>query len=160
MPRITEKNVHTADQLIGQEQSHVIPSTGDLDRDDFRANFETIDTPVQSAHFKELAFMEELVEIEIPCGPNPDAEEQFIPIMNNGITQYVQRGVPQYIKRKFVEVLARAKRDKITTPEIIDSTGARATKIVSTSALIHNFAMLTDNNPNGRTWLKRVLAEA
>jgi hypothetical protein len=131
-----------------------------LDRSDFASKFETVDTPLSSDHAKELLFMEEYVTVLIPAGNNPDAEEQFVDVGNNGVRQFIQRGVEQRIKRKFVEVLARAKREKISTPEFTDATGARATKIVRTPALIHGFQVTEDKNPNGHAWLRGILAEA
>lgn len=158
MPR--HPRIDTDSEQIGQEQTHIIPSTGDLDRDDFKSEFIAVDTPVQSEHFKEMMFMEEPVLLLIPTGSNPEAEEQYVDIGNNGVRQYVERGVPQWVKRKFVEVLARAKREKVSTPEFTDASGARATKIVRTPALIHGFQVMEDKNPNGHAWLRRILAEA
>ena len=161
MPRISTRNaIDTDSEQIGQEQTHIIPSHGDLDRDDFKSNFATIDTPMGSAHVQELMFMEEMVQVMIPFGANPETEEQFVDVGNNGVRQFIQRGEPQYVKRKFVEVLARAKREKISTPEFTDATGARTTKIVRTPALIHGFQVIEDKNPNGAAWLRRILAEA
>lgn len=160
MPRHPQSRIETDSEQIGQIQTHVIPSTGDLDRSDFKSDFATVDTPVQSDHFRELMFMEEIVTVLIPAGNNPDAEEQFIDVGNNGVRQFIERGVPQVIRRKFVEVLARAKREKISTPEFTDATGARTTKIVRTPALIHGFQIVEDKNPNGAAWLRRILAEA
>jgi len=158
MPR--HPRIETENQQIGQAQSHVIPTTGDLDRSDFASEFTTVDTPMQSDHVKELLFMEELVCIEIPKGRDAKNEEQFIDVGNNGVRQFIERGKAQWVKRKFVEVLARAKREEITTPEFTDATGARATRIDRTPALIHNFMLIEDKNPNGRAWLSRILAEA
>ena len=161
MPRISTRNaIDTDSEQIGQEQTHIIPSHGDLDREDFKSNFATIDTPMGSAHVQELMFMEELVQVMIPFGANPETEEQFVDVGNNGVRQFIERGVPQWVKRKYVEVLARAKRDKVSTPEFIDPTGAKATKIISTPSLIHGFNLIEDKNPNGHAWLRRILAEA
>lgn len=155
-PRVT----NTDTEVIGQSQSHIIPALGDIDKEDFRASFETVDTPVQSSHTKELLFMEEMVTILIPIGANPEAEEEFIDVGNNGVRQFIKRGEEQQVKRKFVEVLARAKREKISTPEFTDANGARSTKLIRTPALIHGFQVIEDKNPNGHTWLRRILAEA
>lgn len=162
MPRISIRNsIDTDSEQIGQEQANIIPSSGDLDREEFASNFETETAPInRDAYYKELKFMEEPVTILIPCGNDPDAEEQFIDVGCNGVRQFIERGVEQVVKRKFVEVLARAKREKISTPEFIDATGARATKLVRTPSLMHGFQVTEDRNPNGREWLRRILAEA
>lgn len=161
MPRISRQNdTDTESQVIGQVQTQIIPSSGDIDREDFASNFDTETAPVnRDAYFKEIKFMEDPVTVLIPKGNDPDAEEQFIDVGCNGVRQFIERGVEQVVKRKFVEVLARAKREKISTPEFIDATGARATKLVRTPSLIHNF-QVTEDTQEGRAWLRRVLAEA
>lgn len=161
MPRISTRNsTDTESEEIGHQESHVIPSSGDLDRDDFKSNFDTDPGPVnRDAFMKELKFMEEFVGVLIPKGSNPKAEEQYIDVGNNGTKQFIERGVEQKVRRKYVEVLARAKRDEITTPEYIDATGARATKLIKTPSLLHNF-QVTEDTQEGRAWLRRILAEA
>lgn len=159
MPRIS-KETNTQEQTIGQAQEFVMSATGEIDREDFRDQFQTVDTPVQSAHSQELIFMEEKVQVIIPKGANPRAEEQFIQVGSNGVNQFIERGVPQWVKRRFVEVLARAKKDDVQTAQIVNANGEKDTKIIKTPSLLHHFQVLQDPNPNGPVWLQRVLAEA
>lgn len=158
MPRIS-KETNTADLQIGQPQEFIMSSTGDIDRDDYRDKIDVVDTPVESDRFQELAFMEEFVVVEILKGGNPKNEEQFVQVGNNGVNQFIERGVPTKVRRKFVEVLARAKRDDVQTPEFVNSQGQRDTKIQKVSALLHNFVVRKDSD-RGHAWLAGVLAEA
>ena len=57
----------------------------------------------------EEAFMNEYVVILIEADEDPDAAT-FVPSGHNGISQYIQRGVPQKIKRKFLYSLLAAKK--------------------------------------------------
>lgn len=151
-----KKTLDTNEKQIGQDQSFNVPNTGSINRDDFRDNFEIMDTPNWDK-IRTLKFMEEMVEIEISETDKENAE-QTIQLSNNGINQFLFRGVPQYIRRKFVEILARARPVSISTPEFTDATGGRATKIVKTQGLKYPFRVLTDT-PEGHRWCESVLKE-
>lgn len=133
-----------------------MPATGSLDRENFRDEFEIQDTPVSDDRLKNLAFNEEPVQVVISEDGNPNAE-QVISLSVNGVRQFLRRGESTWIKRKFVETLARARPGAITTPEYIDASGARATKIVTTYGLSYPFRVLNDANPDGARWLESIL---
>ena len=155
-----KKPVADTDELdLGMTQEFVIPSIGKLDRTEFRDEFESVDTP----NWKELAKMESFyddeVEIVISDTDAPNAE-QIIQLSVNGTNQFLIRGVPQIIKRKFVEVLAHAQPENLSTPEFIDPNGNRATKVVKTRGLKYPFRVLRDSSPDGRRWLESILKTA
>lgn len=106
---------------------------------------------------KNLAFMEEMVDVTILDNGNDEAD-QFITLFNNGRIQVMERGVPKKIKRKFVEVLARAKRRAIKTLEYTNANRERAIKIQQTNVMRHPFSVNEDTK-EGLLWLKKVLAE-
>jgi hypothetical protein len=147
-----KRSVSSGEEQIGQPQEYN-PAAGELPVDDI----EICDTPRWKTKVKELAFMDEFVEVIIPKTGNAH-EEQFIDVGNNGRPQLIERGVWTKVRRKYVEVLARAKKDYITTPEYVDFQGNRAAKISKTPALLHNIEM-RDRNPDGYAWLQRVLGE-
>lgn len=153
MAKITDTNEHE----VGQKQAFVLPTTGKLDRNDFHDEFATVDTPNWENKAKMLAFMEETVEIIISDSDRDNAE-QVIQLNVNGINQFLFRGIPCRIKRKFVEVLARARPEAISTPEFIDVTGNRATKILKTMGLKYPFRVLTDSQ-DGHRWVESLLRE-
>jgi hypothetical protein len=101
--------------------------------------------------------MEEIVQVHIPITGAPN-EEQFVDVANGGVKQFIARGQWQNVRRKFVEVLARAKAMRVTTPKYTDSAGNDSTRLVQTPALKYPFEM-RDKNPDGPVWLQRVLAE-
>lgn len=150
------KTIDTRENKVGQAQQHDLPATGPVG--DVAADIETVDTPHWQNKAKEMAFMEEIVEVKIMATGNQN-DELFVPIFNDGRPQYIMRGQWQKVKRKFVEVLARAKGEKLTTSEYRDSTGARATRINVIPSLQYPFEM-RDNNPDGQVWLQRILQEA
>lgn len=148
--------VDTLEEKIGQDQSYVMPVDGPVG--DFEPDIELCDAPRMKSKAKELAFMDEVVAVRIHDTGNPN-EEQFVEVDNGGVPQFIERGKWQKVKRKFVEVLARAKAGNVQTPEHINPAGERTTKIQVTQALKYPFEM-RDNNPDGHVWLQRILAEA
>lgn len=152
------KTVDTDELEVGQARESEIVANGHNGQS-FREDFETVDTPRDSYALKMEAFMNEDVEIEISETDNP-AAEQLIHLGVNGRNQFLWRGVPQIVKRSFVEVLARAKVANIQTPEIVDPNGNRATSIRTLRGLRYPFRVLFDPNPNGGKWLQGVMKEA
>lgn len=147
------KSTDTRSQKIGQPQSFELPSSGAVPP--LEDEITTVDTPNWKEKAKILAFMDEMVEVKIVSSGGIN-EEQFVEVKNGGITQFVPRGQWQRVKRKFAEVLARAKRDAVDTIKFTDSTGANSVKIVKIPALKYPFEM-RDSNPDGMVWLQRVL---
>ena len=89
----------------------------------------------------------------------PNAENP-IQLGCNGVNQFIFRGQPQDIKRKYVAVLAGAKRTAISTPEYTDQTGSRTNGIRQATSLRYPFQVISDPNPRGPAWLKGIMQEA
>ena len=109
------------------------------------------------SHAENLAFNEEQVLVCVFPSPDPNAEK-IVEVFNNGIPQRFIRGQWQICKRKYVEVLARAKPFNVSTPEVSDNAGGRTTSIQTTTGLRYPFEM-RDQNPRGAAWLQGILAE-
>jgi hypothetical protein len=114
---------------------------------------------------KELAFMEERLDIRIHETSDPNAEQMvFVSVNGEGggphKLPWLPRGQVITVKRKIVERLARSKRIGVRTQEVTDGNGNRTTAIRRSSSLGYDFSVLRDPNPHGAEWLKRVLAEA
>jgi hypothetical protein len=150
-----KKIVDTREEKVGQTLSADMPASGEVGRLDF--DFETVDTPVCRTKLEELAFMDEKVKVLILSTGNEN-EEQFVDLGNDGIPQFIERNKPQVVKRKYVEVLARAKSDIIKTVPCKDPNGTDSTRIMKIPAPKYSFQMF-DPNPNGQVWLQRILAE-
>jgi hypothetical protein len=145
---------------LGEKQtSYDIPPTGPIDKEAFMDAFEIVDGPTGMDKAETLSFMDEPVTIRILETSEPNAS-QICQLSVNGTNQFVIRGRSVTIKRKFVEVLARARTGIISTPEYTDSTGARATRIVKNSGLTYPFSVISDRNPKGAAWLEAILSEA
>lgn len=118
----------------------------------------------------DLAFNEEPVTILI----NPSTEKnaaRHVPVWVNGKgcevwnnringwieMAYIPVGQPLTIKRKYLEVLARAKKDEVTTKhndvgsEYIDNQVERTTSAVA------NISVMADKNPRGAAWFAELV---
>ena len=119
---------------------------------------EVVDKPLAADYQAALAFMEEKIEVMVHETTDPNAENP-VQVAVNGINQFFMRGQPQTVRRKYVEVLARAKRGNITTPEVTQG-GERTATIRKTQALAYPFSIIRDDNPKGPAWLKQIMQEA
>ncbi len=148
-----------ADMKVGTEQNFEVPATGGINPDDFKDQFEVQKAEGFRDKAEMLAFMEEKLLIEVHT--TTDKSKEPIPCVSvNGVNQYIVRGRQQLIKRKFVQELARAKEEAITTPFAKDANGFDTYNIAKRHALKYPFSVLEDKNPRGRDWLSQILAEA
>jgi hypothetical protein len=142
------------------EKSVVLPTSGSVKKqaDDIR-HIETVGDAYQfKAKAAALAFNEELVDVIVHESTDPNAEP-IVQTAVNGVNQFFIRGQVQSVKRKFVEVLARAKTTSIATREARDYDGAQTTRITRATALTYPFSIVNDPNKKGAAWLKSVLAQ-
>ena len=145
-------------------ETMVLPATGPLPQRD--ATIERVtDMSTVWNKAKTLAFMEEPVTIVIADSADPNAEKMvFVAVNGEGAGHkklpWLPRGVPVTIKRKFVERLARAKKVGIRTVDTRDASGYNTTAVQKSSGSLYTFTVLEDRNPEGTSWLRRVLAEA
>ena len=148
----------TTELDIGQDQSHILAASGAVSHDDFIDEFDVVDTPDFKTIAERTAFFNEIVHVKILDDARPNAE-QTIQTSVNGVNQFFIRGQVTKVKRMFLEVLARARPYNLSTPEYVDSTGNKATKINKTFGLSYPFQVLRDPNPDGPAWLERTLLE-
>lgn len=153
-----KKPISTEHLQTGQAQEHIVPVTGDIDRTDFRDNFEIIDPAKFTNDEESFKFMHEKIEVQL--NPGVAADEQTVQVTVNGVNQFFIRGAKQWVKRMFVNVLAGAKTEHISTVSFKDALGNDGTKIQKTSVLKYPFTVITDKNPKGREWLEAALASA
>lgn len=124
------------------------------------------DSSLNKAYFDELAFNEEPVTIRIEPSSEKNAPKFYECWVNgrgaevwdennrqwNPIT-YLPVGQQITVKRKYVAVLAAAKRDNISTRhdnadhETVNNFVDRSTSAVA------NFSVIEDKNPRGAAWL-------
>lgn len=166
MPRgipkvMPKKTFEAAEQPIGQAKSVDLPMTGsilDIPRPDLE--IEVADTQSLGDYAAELAFNEEPVEVMVSESTDKNASA-VVEVFCNGRSQYFVRGKAQVVKRKFVEILARARETSITTTTAAQGAdGEPVNRINKHTALRYPFSVIHDANPKGREWLKQTLASA
>lgn len=165
MPRgIPNRTFDATEQQIGQKVSVDIPTTGSLEgikRDDQKLESETVDIVregLDDSYAAQLAFMEEPVDVMVHETTDPN-EQMLVDVYCNGIPQRFIRGQVQTVKRKYVEILARAKQTSIAT-RTVTTTDDVINRIDKHTALRYPFSVAHDPNPRGAAWLKSVLASA
>ena len=106
------------------------------------------------------AFMNERVRIRLATTTDPNAPPYAVVTVNdvnNRVT--VPRGVPMWVKRLHVEVLARMKETRFTQPARNPMDPESGNYLIPQHAQAYPFEIIEDKNPLGRPWLERVLAE-
>lgn len=160
----TRRETHTGDLPIGQKPV--------IDLDDYQRGDEVI-IPVSAGtdmeYVAELAFNEEPMTIRIErssekfspkvvdCWVQGRGAELFV----NGkwmVCGWLPVGQPIITRRKYVEVLARAKPDAVTT-EVIRKDESEENNLVRYTSSKYPFSVIRDDNPRGYSWLVQVLAE-
>lgn len=155
----TRKPIEAAELPVAQQASITLDQS-EIKRPDLETSEIEVATAIDTSHADELRMMEEQVEILVHESTDQNSTP-FVEVWNNGTVQRFIRGVPQVCKRKYLEVLARAKETSVSTHESIQqNTGDRYTRIDKHTALKYPFSVVTDNNPKGPQWLKSVLASA
>lgn len=157
MPR-PRKTVDATDHQIGQDNPLEFSTAGELEVE--RAAIQPVDGPGGMDLAQRLAFMEEPVKIIVHESTDQNDPDPNPLLQVNGRNQYIIRGQEQVIKRKFVEVLARAKKTSYTQSQRHDPvTGNVYQSMNPRTALRYPFSVLEDKNPNGSAWLRKILAE-
>lgn len=104
------------------------------------------------------AFMNEQVRIRLQESAVEGSLEIETPNVN-GVNQPILRGVPVWVKRKYVEALARSTvtnyRQETRDPRAPDDI-----RMVPKTAPSYPFEVLEDKNPKGRAWLDAILHQA
>lgn len=94
---------------------------------------------------------EENAPTSYPCWVNGKGAEIFLNGAWLPIT-YLPVGVELVTKRKYVEVLARAKTDNIKTVHDSANVERPRNQIQRTTSAVANFTVLEDRNPRGAAW--------
>lgn len=125
------------------------------------AVFEPDDIQIVAAHegdaqAREARFMEELVVVELEADDDPNSPV-FVSFGHNGITQYVQRGIEQTIKRKFLYSALAAKAVKFGCSFGKDNAGNDFNRMTPNAKASYRVRLISDNNPQGgMKWVQKV----
>ena len=107
----------------------------------------------------QLAFMEDVLTIRIERGRDKYSP-QLIDVYVNGEPKWLPVGVPVNVKRKFVEVLARAQPFSVTTNVGTANDERPHNRIERVQNMQHPFSVIKDPNPAGYEWLTRTMMDA
>ena len=149
--------VDATEMQIGQDVPRVMKSTGPAEDALEKPYIQVVDRPVDKEKLEMLAFMEEEVTVHIHTTSDKEAAQIF-PVGNGGQQVIFKRGETKTVKRKFVDVLARAKATTFTQKRVMDSEGIWQDVQVPHSALMFPFSIVEDRHPRGADWLKYALA--
>ena len=154
---MAKKGFDPLNTQIGQEQEKEISITGKAE-----VTKETKVEPVEGPNWEDKLELEKFMNEELEIlvyEPYEEGQEQIVQLAVNGVNQFVPRGIPTRVKRKYVEVLARSRKVTVTANGYKDPRGEAKNTVHFAQGLNYPFQVLSDQNPNGPAWLKKILAE-
>ncbi len=141
--------------VASQDEVRDIPAVGDVSVE--AEAIEPVDVPLESDRAQMMAFMEEKVTIHLH-DPQDNNPEPIVPVGVNGKVLYLRRGQQHTLPRKYIEVLARARRVNYNTQEAVAADGSRTMQLRSTTTLQYPFTVINDTQ-KGQDWLQRIMNE-
>lgn len=152
------REVETSSLSIETKPDLIIPGLGEeLYREP--EEIAALDSPMEKDYFKEVEFMEDVLTIRIEPGREKNAP-QLIDVYVNGRAEWVPVGKPWKLKRKYVEVLARAKPMSIqTSHESAEESADPQNRVIRSVSSMHPFTVINDPSQKGYEWLTRILQE-
>ncbi len=119
-------------------------------------------------YLAELAFNEEPVTIRLEPSSDENAATSHpfwcngkrAEVFQHGQWQeigYLPTGVELIVKRKIVEIIIRAKRDRIHTKVRNPDSDTPHNEIDRFTSSAHSFSILRDDNPRGPAWVREVM---
>jgi len=145
------KAIETPNEYLGKAEEFTIGEMGP------KGEIEVVDRVVTGTEMELTAFMYEPVTIMIHDS-NDENDVDTFQVSVNGVRQFFQRGLPQTVKRYYVERLARAKRTSYAQ-NLDDRLGESMNSLKPHHSLKYPFSVIEDKNPKGAGWLRNILAE-
>lgn len=141
MPRAARKAQVRTDDLSGARTEASIAATGAAEAQISR--IEVIPEAMFREKAEDEAFMNEYIVIQIEASEDPNAPT-FIQSGHNGIDQYIQRGIPQKIKRKFLYSLVAGKRTQFACSFGKDGSGNEFNRLPGRTNTTHRLSIIED----------------
>lgn len=108
----------------------------------------------------EARFMEDRITVEVEADDDPNSPV-FVYFGHNGVTQYIKRGEPQVVKRKFLYSAIAAKTVKFACAFGKDGSGNEFNRMSANTKTTHRIRLIEDRNPQGgMKWFQKVAQEA
>jgi len=120
---------------------------------------ESMNSPAVKEYARELAFMEDVMQIIVGESEDPNSENPVTSGCNGQVIK-LYRGQQYSIKRKFVDSLIRT-TFRVSTKTFKDHDGCDQTKMVKTPTRAYNINILHDPAGSvGARWLQHQLANS
>lgn len=149
----------TSEKQIGQDSARELKSTGPAREALSSPVIEVVDRVVSKDKLENLRFNEDIMTVIVHESGNP-TDTPRPEVWNDGRLFVFQRGQEMQVKRKFVEVLARAKKTTRGLRKVTDDNGIDHYEYPQKTALLYPFAVVHDPSPRGKAWLDAILADA
>ncbi len=153
---VPKGGISTRDAESGQQENISISTSGKAEATS--SGIEAIDARHMKDKAEQERFMNEPVTIFVESDDDPNSPV-FLSCGHNGIDQYVQRGVEQTIKRRFLYSLLAAKRKQFACSFGKDGSGQEYNRLEGRSRPTHSLQIVRDDNPRGREWFNAVMRE-
>lgn len=156
MPRTyTRRKLDDAnDHQIGQDSVRQFDDQNELTK----PVVERVDGMKPKAWMDEMEFMNEMVTVIVHQSTDKMAHP-FPEVNVNGRVQRFVRGEEQTVRRCFLERLARLKHTTFENVKTKNPDGDDLYVYPSSTGLLYPFSVVNDSD-KGKSWLKKVLAEA
>jgi hypothetical protein len=152
-------DTESSDFKAGQDTPRAMRSRGPARESLEPARIQPVGRVVSKEKLDALKFNEDVLTIVVHDSTNP-LDDPMPEVWNDGTPQRFQRGKEMQVKRKYVEVLARAKKTTYTQRKVKNQLGEETYINVPHSALKYPFAVIHDPSPNGKAWLQSIINEA
>jgi hypothetical protein len=159
-PAATQRPGARDAELTAPVKSLDVPVDGrleDLDRPDLI--LEAGGEPLfegDSSKARELAFMEEYIDILVAESTNPN-DQPLVPLWVNGRPQWLLRGQVTRVKRHYADRLGRARNEDVKVSVAKNADGEVVNRTSKPSALAFPFSVVEDKNPLGKAWLAKLM---
>ena len=107
-------------------------------------NIDVVDPSQAMRLIENEAFMNEFVEIEVEPGDGEGAPK-FIPAGHNGVTQWIQVGVPTKVRRRYLYSLLCAKSARLASDFGKDAAGREFNRLDGPKRNTHRVIVLNDS---------------
>lgn len=159
MARTPQQGIISTDDVVaGFDLGKPVPELREagIDVDDI----EIIPAANMLSTAEEEKFMNERVVVEVEDDDDPNSP-MFVYTGHNGVTQYIQRGKPQVIKRKFLYSAIAAKRVKFACQFGKLNNGEEFNRLNPSATTAYRIRLIRDDNPQGgMSWFQKVSQSA
>lgn len=148
--------LESEEQEIGQGKTRTLRSEGPAIEALDPPGIVVSEFPVNKEKLEMLKFMEDELLVVVHDSTSP-TDEKFPEVWNDGRKFTFIRGKEMRVKRKFVEILARAKRTVYSQEQQNDRSNYDN---IPHTGLRYPFAVANDPDPRGKEWLRGILQES